>query len=257
VAGTDTYQGFIDGAVAGTLINTITKATVDPHDPLQIGRYNDPSSTMLLGWLDELRITKGSRRYTAAFTPPAAPFPGGAGASFIGVDTTRTTYPLSVGYGAAYASFAGWLDEISAVIGQAMYMANYTPEGAAFADPTAPIPGSPVGLVLDRALDWPGTAGPRAILLSNETNGVSVSIQVVRGEADHIAILLSAPPFALFGKDAHQEPTRIAFGQMGYEVRDWIVVVATPQAGQMVHVEALTYDPDVYEDAMPHQLVEP
>jgi hypothetical protein len=111
-------------------------------------------------------------------------------------------------------------------------------------------------LTLDRGFEWNGTPTPYAVMLSNEVNGVSDSILVSRGAEDHIVNLLEAPPFELFGK-GYQESTRVAFGTMGYLVRDWIVLTAVPNGEVTVHVEAVTYDPTVYVGAMPHQLEEP
>jgi len=112
-------------------------------------------------------------------------------------------------------------------------------------------------LILDRGLDWEGTPEPHAVMLSSEVNGVSPPLSCERGDVDHELVLLEPAPFDLFGKGEHQEPTRVAFGTVDNIVRDWIVVSAQPQQGVGVHVEALTYNPDVYIDAMPHQLIEP
>ena len=44
--------------------------------PPNIGGYEHaPSTEPMRGYVDEFRITKGVARYTANFTPPAAPFP--------------------------------------------------------------------------------------------------------------------------------------------------------------------------------------
>lgn len=62
-----TISLYIDGVLEGstTLAGAMTGAT---SEQMRIGNG-------FLGSIDELRVTKGAARYTAAFTPPAAPFP--------------------------------------------------------------------------------------------------------------------------------------------------------------------------------------
>lgn len=65
-----TLRIFCDG-VAGTsasFTNDITSTN------MRIGA-STTGGTHMLGYIDELRITKGVSRYNAGFTPPAAPFP--------------------------------------------------------------------------------------------------------------------------------------------------------------------------------------
>jgi hypothetical protein len=110
-------------------------------------------------------------------------------------------------------------------------------------------------LTLDRELDW-SIPGPHACYLSNEINGVSESILCEQGAAANELNLLGDPDFGLFGRDAHQEPTRVAFGTLDTILRDWIVQTVTPNGQVGVHVEGITYNPAVYIGAMPHQLSE-
>lgn len=63
------YVNGVLGATQTTSQNFNT--AVAPH----IGRYGGGGATRYAGYIDELRITKGVARYTAAFTPPTAPFP--------------------------------------------------------------------------------------------------------------------------------------------------------------------------------------
>ena len=71
---TNTAEVYIDGVSSGTGTSTQTPGSSAPHDALQIGRFADPTTSALQGALDDIRITRGSRVYTAGFTPPAAEF---------------------------------------------------------------------------------------------------------------------------------------------------------------------------------------
>lgn len=67
---------FVDGA----LIGSATVGTLAIHDStaaLTLGSSLSatPVNNALNGWMDEVRITYGAARYTAAFTPPGQAFP--------------------------------------------------------------------------------------------------------------------------------------------------------------------------------------
>jgi len=67
----DDFTGYLDG-VAG---DTVTSGdSLVSGDVVQVGRSPD-GGAYFVGHIDDLRITKGIARYTAAFTPPTAPFP--------------------------------------------------------------------------------------------------------------------------------------------------------------------------------------
>jgi hypothetical protein len=61
---------FVDGALTATH----TTSSNIPSVLLAIGAYND-NTFNINGYVDDLRITKGYARYTAAFTAPTAAFP--------------------------------------------------------------------------------------------------------------------------------------------------------------------------------------
>jgi hypothetical protein len=61
---------FVNGISAGTY----TLASHATATNCRIGARNDAAAAFV-GYIDELRITKGVARYTANFTPPTAPFP--------------------------------------------------------------------------------------------------------------------------------------------------------------------------------------
>lgn len=67
-----TLRTFLDGVQEGTA--TFTGMIEPINEPLSIG-YDNSGTRYFNGNIDEIRITKGYARYTASFTPPAAPFP--------------------------------------------------------------------------------------------------------------------------------------------------------------------------------------
>jgi hypothetical protein len=67
------YRLFLDGVLDGS--GTSSNLFTDLASPFCIGRAGDFNSLYAHGHMDELRITKGTARYTANFTPPAAAFP--------------------------------------------------------------------------------------------------------------------------------------------------------------------------------------
>lgn len=65
---------FVNGVQEGS--NAIGGAAIwSDSAAVSIGSVYQDASSGFNGYIDELRITKGAPRYTANFTPPAAPFP--------------------------------------------------------------------------------------------------------------------------------------------------------------------------------------
>lgn len=71
-SGTD-WRVFVNGNLDTTLSSAAT--FTDFAGPFYVGRCGAFTSLTTNGYLEQFRITKGVARYTASFTPPAAPFP--------------------------------------------------------------------------------------------------------------------------------------------------------------------------------------
>lgn len=68
-----TVRGFLNGVQQFSTAQTVT--INDGGRALNVGARYDGTNFPMLGYIDELRITKGVARYTANFTPPNTPFP--------------------------------------------------------------------------------------------------------------------------------------------------------------------------------------
>jgi hypothetical protein len=68
------YRCFLNGSSFGSDI-AFTGLIADESSTLSIGAPLDAASQDFVGYIDDLRITKGVARYTANFTPPTLPFP--------------------------------------------------------------------------------------------------------------------------------------------------------------------------------------
>lgn len=95
--GTNGYMMFIDGTQIGTT-QVDTSPIPDFAASLSVGTY--AGANYLNGWMDELRISKGVARWTANFTPPAAPYDDSYVQSFgeylgAGSTITRLLYHLN------------------------------------------------------------------------------------------------------------------------------------------------------------------
>ena len=71
-----TYRMFRDGALLATLSNEARTIQTNTSTPIEVGGFAwDAPIATHLGLIDDLRITVGTARYTAAFTPPTEAFP--------------------------------------------------------------------------------------------------------------------------------------------------------------------------------------
>lgn len=70
-------RGFIDG-VEVTWTTTVSGTVFSSGQPFYFGDEANRGMNQFNGWLDELRYSNGIARWTAAFTPPTAPYGAGA-----------------------------------------------------------------------------------------------------------------------------------------------------------------------------------
>lgn len=84
---------FVNGAVQ---LNTLSTAEVYTSKKLRIGAAQGSPVNYFVGYIDDIRITKGVARYTADFTPPTEAFPdAGLAYSLSGTVTGSTGSPVA------------------------------------------------------------------------------------------------------------------------------------------------------------------
>jgi hypothetical protein len=70
VCNSNTLDLYVDGTKGTTSYSSVTIANTT--DPLYLGKGGDGE---YVGYMDDVRVTKGVARYTSSFTAPTAPFP--------------------------------------------------------------------------------------------------------------------------------------------------------------------------------------
>lgn len=86
----DVLKLFIDGTQEGG-DQALTGTVNDSSNALRIGACGEDTADPWTGWIDEFRLSVGIARWTAAFTPPTAPYSFGAGAEDV-VLGAKTVY---------------------------------------------------------------------------------------------------------------------------------------------------------------------
>ena len=70
-----TCRIFLNGTLLTNDAANAMQSNLTGVDRFDIGRNNSSYGNAFNGYIDELRVTVGTNRYTANFTPPTAPFP--------------------------------------------------------------------------------------------------------------------------------------------------------------------------------------
>jgi len=88
---------FVDGVSKSVTENVAFGTLPDVADTLNIGVDVDKATSLVNGWMDEIRVSKGIARWISNFTPPSAPYDSQTpGANNVGIGTASPNYTLDV-----------------------------------------------------------------------------------------------------------------------------------------------------------------
>jgi len=110
-----------------------------------------------------------------------------------------------------------------------------------------------VTITLDRNLKWADVTGPYFMAFRSDTGGISNVVEVVRGAADDVAVLLSDPWSGTSGGWAlslREEITHFTWGDGSRVLKDFILTSLSPQSSSLITINGVYYDPSVYDDTL-------
>ena len=116
-------SGVITFYINGVSVATRTAAGDITQSTPYIGKLGSFGGYNYLGYIDDLRITKGVARYTANFTPPTAAFPDSAGGTDYTLACAAGSYAVS-GVAATFAYGAAKTDDLTRNSGYNLWQMN-------------------------------------------------------------------------------------------------------------------------------------
>jgi len=109
-------------------------------------------------------------------------------------------------------------------------------------------------LTMNAIIDW---SIPNLTMLIRDVEGYPHQVVgITQGATPKHVVMPAAPTFIIPTIDNGYEGAVAAFGERNHEVKDWIVLSMEPTGEFRIRISAAEYRPDVYVNAMPHQLID-
>ena len=109
-------------------------------------------------------------------------------------------------------------------------------------------------LTMNAIIDW---SIPNLTMLIRDVEGYPHQVVgITQGATPKHVVMPAAPAFIIPTIDNGYEGAVAAFGERNHEVKDWIVLSMEPTGEFRIRISAAEYRPDVYVNAMPHQLID-